>query len=506
MKRMKKLFAILMTMAMVMGLGITGFAASGVTPTENDAMPVTDNISNVESGATITAYQIIDAVYNNNGFVGYKWVAGDKTGQTVEFTKENGTDVVVGLTDEYITSIAADVQGLTSKNPRTENLEVGTWMLLVRGSNLNKVYNPMIISVSYSADGSNNDMAAGSVDANTNWTLTTSGAYAKSSAVDIEKTVDDKDNMGDTDKVAVGDTVEFTIRGTIPSYSADSTALYKITDVITRGLEYVLPEESSVIDPTVKIGGTDVPEDKYTVTMNGTNSFIVEFDSDYIKGLAKVGTNRELTITYQATVTDDAITQAAANKVTVDYDQGSDEDTEYVYAVSFDGAAKKVDEKGQALQGAEFTLYETWTDNNEDGAKTADELSGEVNSVVTGVDGDIEFKGLDADKTYYLTETKAPDKYTINSAVYTITFGDFQERENGSLSYKIYVDDDEVAIVNTYGQPATPTGGNQFTIVNTKLSSLPSTGGMGTTLFTIAGCVIMISAAGLFFATRKKAN
>ena len=43
-------------------------------------------------------------------------------------------------------------------------------------------------------------------------------------------------------------------------------------------------------------------------------------------------------------------------------------------------------------------------------------------------------------------------------------------------------------------------------ITNTKISSLPSTGGMGTTLFTIAGCVIMISAAGLFFATRKKAN
>ena len=41
---------------------------------------------------------------------------------------------------------------------------------------------------------------------------------------------------------------------------------------------------------------------------------------------------------------------------------------------------------------------------------------------------------------------------------------------------------------------------------DTKLSALPSTGGMGTTLFTIAGCVIMISAAGLFFATRKKAN
>ena len=41
-------------------------------------------------------------------------------------------------------------------------------------------------------------------------------------------------------------------------------------------------------------------------------------------------------------------------------------------------------------------------------------------------------------------------------------------------------------------------------IKNTKLSSLPSTGGIGTTIFTIGGCLIMIVAAGLFFATRKK--
>ena len=40
--------------------------------------------------------------------------------------------------------------------------------------------------------------------------------------------------------------------------------------------------------------------------------------------------------------------------------------------------------------------------------------------------------------------------------------------------------------------------------VNTKLSALPSTGGIGTTIFTIGGCVVMIAAAGLFFATRKK--
>ena len=41
-------------------------------------------------------------------------------------------------------------------------------------------------------------------------------------------------------------------------------------------------------------------------------------------------------------------------------------------------------------------------------------------------------------------------------------------------------------------------------VVNKKGSTLPSTGGIGTTIFTIAGCLIMIAAAGLFFATRRK--
>ena len=43
-------------------------------------------------------------------------------------------------------------------------------------------------------------------------------------------------------------------------------------------------------------------------------------------------------------------------------------------------------------------------------------------------------------------------------------------------------------------------------MADTKLASLPGTGGIGTTIFTIGGCVIMIAAAGLFFATRKKAE
>ena len=49
-------------------------------------------------------------------------------------------------------------------------------------------------------------------------------------------------------------------------------------------------------------------------------------------------------------------------------------------------------------------------------------------------------------------------------------------------------------------------GDSVSSIPNTKLAALPSTGGIGTTIFTIGGCAIMIAAAGLFFATRRKTD
>ena len=85
------------------------------------------------------------------------------------------------------------------------------------------------------------------------------------------------------------------------------------------------------------------------------------------------------------------------------------------------------------------------------------------------------------------------------------------EKDKGKLeSYTITIDGEATS---TY--KATYTGQDKVTIIdktdlgvtgikNTKLASLPSTGGIGTTIFTIGGCAIMIIAAGLFFATRRK--
>ena len=107
-------------------------------------------------------------------------------------------------------------------------------------------------------------------------------------------------------------------------------------------------------------------------------------------------------------------------------------------------------------------------------------LEGEEGATTTLVatNGTLKVTGLD-EGNYEFKETKAPKGYKVTSdnKSFTITADDTQE---------VKVD-----------------AGN---FVNTKLSALPSTGGMGTTLFTIAGCAIMVAAAGFFFASRKRVN
>ena len=108
---------------------------------------------------------------------------------------------------------------------------------------------------------------------------------------------------------------------------------------------------------------------------------------------------------------------------------------------------------------------------------TAEEIANEEITKVTSIVakyGKVVAKGLD-DGDYTIVETKAPKGYSV-------------------------VDVPNVKIINGDNPVATAD------VKDTKLNALPHTGGIGTTIFTIAGCLIMVTAAGLFFASRKRTN
>lgn len=158
-------------------------------------------------------------------------------------------------------------------------------------------------------------------------------------------------------------------------------------------------------------------------------------------------------------------------------------------------------ENNPKLAGAEFALYRNTNDGNREYAVIDKNgyVTGEWTKIVAKEDGTFErpenvstvttndeglavVYGLNIG-TYYFDEVVAPDGYSIN-------------------------EDDKEVVVEKKGteeeNSVTVTGATNM--IDTKLSSLPSTGGIGTTIFTIGGCAIMIAAAGLFFASRRKAN
>ena len=110
--------------------------------------------------------------------------------------------------------------------------------------------------------------------------------------------------------------------------------------------------------------------------------------------------------------------------------------------------------------------------------KVALEKEDGATTTLVATEGTLKVTGLDEGK-YEFKETKAP------------------------TGYKVKPENKEFEITANEKEEVTVDAG-LFT--NTKLSALPSTGGIGTTIFTIAGCLIMVTAAGLFFASRKRTN
>lgn len=159
------------------------------------------------------------------------------------------------------------------------------------------------------------------------------------------------------------------------------------------------------------------------------------------------------------------------------------------------------------LPGAEFTLTRA---------------DGKTYTTVSDENGYLSFTGLDAG-TYTLQETKAPEGYSLNDAVIPVEIT-AEYNDDGTLkSYVIKVNNENTSTytatydANEKGKvteiKVEPEHENDWSdvsdtheIKNTKLASLPSTGGIGTTIFTIGGCLIMVVAAGLFFASRRKAS
>lgn len=465
MKKMRKIFAVLLTLAMVLGMSMTSFAAETTAPSAADKATIT--VTGIENGATVKAYRIVEPQYNEHGLYGYKVVSPYSIADTINFTP----------TFKEITTIAKQVSGtaidLTGNltNGYTATVGAGEYIVIIESTNY--TYNPVVVSAAYTNANNKASLANGTIAATDTWTLTEGKSVAKSSEVKIEKTVSQPD-------AAVGDKVDYTINGTIPSYGPQfENPVYKITDTITNA--------KYASDITVTIGGEKATAGTdYTIT--GGNAEDSNFEISFTNVGAyynKTDAERAVVITYKAEILASATSIDPAKntaKLTYSNKPGSTKDaTEkktYTYTFELDDEFTKVDENGNPLDGCTFTL----TNKNTKKVYTC---------TTKNVDGKakIHFEGLDAGE-YTLVETVAKDGYSINNTKYTVVITP-EYNTDGTLKSKTITIDGKT---------------DKVVVRNTEISALPSTGGIGTTIFTIAGCVIMIAAAGLFFASRKKSD
>ena len=515
MSKGKKILAVLLTAIMTVAMVVTAFAAGTDVPKETDGAEV--KVTNVEKDATVTAYQIIKANYTSAGFTGYSAVSGVTISNLLAPTSDEIT--AIAKSDlSVLKSVSMKTTDTTKLATFKANLNAGSWLFLVTGD-VKEVYNPMLVSVYYTVDG----MVAGSVDANTNWTLVTQDAYAKSTAPTIDKTI--VGGVGKED-VSIGDTVNFQIQTAIPSYSKQYTEVEVIVlDELSQGL--TLNQESF----GVKVGDNTVgaSDETYTITKLRADGFEISFHSAY----ALANSGKSIVVTYSAVLNENAGINFDANTNTATLTYTNDpkgttkevKDRTYTYTFGIDanlnGSSSEVwnkitqelikgemvketvegEEKEvfKPLAGATFTL-------------TSNTTPAKVYTAISDMNGALTFTGLDAGE-YTLVETKAPAGYSVNTTQIPVVIS-AKYNEDGTLkSYSIKVDGKATStyeatyegdtIVNKTVTVVT-SDSNITQIQNTKISALPSTGGIGTTIFTAAGCLIMICAAAFLFASRRR--
>lgn len=417
------------------------------------------------------------------------------------------------------------------------NLEMGSYLILVEGGT--KIYSPVFVSLEPEWSAENG------------WTLPaeTVNVTVKSENLSLKKKVYDKGTLEETDyvagsdyaQVAIGDTVTYVVEADVPNYpdKAISTG-YKISDNLPDGMTlgkitvYGLNESGNAIELE-----NNEPDKAYTVTQEnaqrptdnqGTQAvdFILDFTYSHIKKYNKIRVVYTATANKKIQVVGDGEapninTTGNVNNAYLDYNNNPYETTAtswktakatatvYTYGLKVDKKSDTQNDDGSDvfLPGAEFTL----TKNGEndplhfvytggEGTKgtyrvaTQAEIDGKIATTTLTVGesgnnmGKLSIYGLDVGD-YILKETKAPAGYNLLSQPKEFTITDAKDNDAASDAPEEDKNTPDGIIDNEKDGDNNSTGYISFNVINTKGFTLPTTGGMGTVLFTAGGVVLM---------------
>lgn len=370
---------------------------------------------------------------------------------------------------------------------------------------------------------------------------------AKADAPSLEKKIVDSNMETSYNNAAIGDTVNFKVTSRVPDMDGYQKYFFIVNDTMSKGLTFN-------DDVAIKIGKTPLIKERYTVSYETDETTKQTSIKIVFKNFIqyKDQKNESITITYSAAVNEDAVIGTTgnpntafltySNDPTITDDSTSDEPTQPTgktpesKTITYVTGLKllKVDKDNKTLANAEFeitgeklntVLVTGWkfvesedgtyyllkdgtyteevpdSDENEDYVSTTQKYKPQTVSetitksteeveyrATTDDNGVLEFKGLSAGN-YTIEEIKAPDGYhkletplyiTIDWAAPTAPSTNCTWSVAGTDSKKAAVTDDGIV---------------QLTVENRAGSTLPSTGGMGTTIFYILGSLLVVGAA-----------
>lgn len=520
MKRARKLITFILAAVMVMSMSLTAMA--------DELSPHTIQISNASANYVYDAYQIFVGDYADGKLSDIEWGSGVNGNNLLEALKlaeidddnDEETPKIKPFDNcQYASDVAEVLAGYAEKDNNVAKAFadiVSNHLIAVAGSSENEEYVDEKYSIDVIGDGyylvknrsisgENSSYTRYMLQVTDNVTLEHKGTYAT-----VTKEIGTTSGDGAAvNEASIGESIDYVITGTVPENIDDYNEYYYVfTDTLSAGLTY---NDSPAL--TVKIGENDVTRYFYVNASkdNTTKETTLKVGMDNLLQLENltpaidITKDTKIVINYSATLNEDAVIAEGGNdnEVVLDYSNdpnnsgtGTDEEpstspteptpedptgntptqevTTYVTKLTI----TKVDgDNGNALlPGATFRITGEYIDET---------------ATVDGGSATLTFSGLGAG-TYTLTETVTPDGYnTISPIEFTINF------ESNTLKFSSNNDAivlDEVNNVFT------------ATIANYSGSQLPSTGGIGTTIFYIVGGVLVVFAVVLLVTKKRMKN
>ena len=498
MKHTRQIFALLLALVLTLGLCATAFA--------DEAKPGSITISNPAQGKTYEVFKLLDVAADesdlaNNGFI-YKLTADawadfitnvqDGSGKNYFNLFENGGMTYV-LANENLKPGIADFAAKAKAYAETNKLAPiktakaeAEGALEISGLDLGYYLVRSDLGILCSLDT----------------TAPNAQVKEKNEATVIVKNVEDTEKQNVAE---IGTYVKFTIQITVKDKAPVN---YKLVDEMTEGLTFV-KNETYPLTVTVNENTLDAANYKVTETTE-PRGFTLTFNNNAEGSASILKTGDVVTVTYYAQINEKAVVadEANVNKAKVEY--GTNSHTEYdttetyvwkmnIVKYTMEQTTGSDQAKEKRLAGATFQLSRDEKGTNVIKLVKVNDttyrlaLSTETESVVdtitTGETGALVINGL-ADGTYYLTETKAPRGYNLLREPVKVTVA--HKTENGKLTETSFVAD----------QTQTDTSG-LVKVENNAGAELPSTGGIGTTVFYVLGSAMALGAV-ILLVTKKR--